>query len=847
MGKNRLYRRLSRIVDIKPGEETLAILLFTCFFLITSPHTIFTAIRYADLLQKMGAGGLPLAYLSAAVMTGLVVLFQSKINVRLSSQVLITASLVFFVISGLLFQVLFQMEFARTSIFLPYFYWVWSSVFVIILMTHAWMIVSEVFNPREAKRLISFCGSGGLLGGVLGGVLAGFLTSVNMSNLLLPLACGFMFTCIFVVRAIFVVRQKKMVYTEDSAPKKEASESQKPGFKDSFNAVLKNKYLILIASIVIIKVLVSTFIDFQFSSVVEENYRSILSVEGRKEAMQTFFALFYAGLTAFAFFLHLFLTSRFLKTVRMRFIILLTPLVLLLCSVSIIFVPLTLPLVIILKGSDEGLAFSLHQSVRELLYIPVSSELKRKVKPFIDMFINRGAKVFAALLLLIYALFLNKEVKYLTPVFDIELAKSLIWVIIGFLVIWTILSLKIFQEYVNAIRQNVKIKWGRADKDVAEKLDVDYTKLVFDTIESRNRSSVLYAMHLYDLLEKDKLTPEIKEMITQKADEVKALSLGDLFNAEGASWFPDVDDDISQENLIKDIREIVSLDAYQQVMGLHAEQVMEEGDKSETERMEMAKAIGMMEPDAPLVKKLEALILDESPEVSCYAIRSAARLQIAEHIPVIIQKLDNPRTHEDAVSALKTYGHLAMSTLEAYLEDSKRDIQKRKAVVKVLANLGSQDAVRVLLRELERKTEELETEIVDALDRIRSERTDIHFPAKLTQRVTLSIIKKYCQTFIDLHELDPSDKNREQRVQLEKKLRIYFWDIFNLLGLYYPHEDIVKALQNLKTGTPNSVAYAIELLDNTLKKEMKDNVIPLVEDLSPGQRQQKFQRMLKNL
>lgn len=846
MGKNRLYRLLSRIVDIKLGEETLAVLLFTCFFLITGPHTIFTAIRYADLLLKMGAGGLPLAYLSAAVVTGLVVLFQSKIHVKLSSQTLIISSLVFFIVSGLLFQVLFQMEFARTSKILPYLYWVWAGVFVIILMTHAWMIVSEVFNPREAKRLIAFCGSGGLLGGVVGGLLAWFLTRANLSNLLLPLACGLMFACIFVVRAIFVVRQKKMIPAEDSAPKKEVSQPQKPGFKDSFNAVLKNKYLILIASIVIIKVFVATFIDFQFSSVVEEHYRSILSVEGRKEAMQAFFALFYAALTAFAFFLNLFLTSRFLKTVRMRFIILLTPLVLLLCSVSIIFVPLTLPLVIILKGSDEGLAFSLHQSVRELLYIPVFPELKRRAKPFIDMFINRGAKVFAALLLLIYALSLNKEVDYLTPVFDIELAKALLWIIIGFLVIWTILSFKIFKEYVNAISQNIKERWPRADKTVADKLDVDYTKLIFDTVESKSRSSVLYAMHMFDLLEQEKLTPEIKEMITQKSEEVNVSSLGDLFQIEGATWFPENDEDAGQENFIADIREIMSLDAYQQVMGEHAEQVLEESKETEIEKMEMAKAIGLMEPDAPLVKKLAALIFDKSPEVSCYAIRSAARLQLVEHIPVIIKKLESPLTHEEAVSALKIYGHSAMNNLEKYIGDSSQNVVLRKAVVKVLAHIGTQDAVRVLLKDLGQVTEELESEIIDSLDHIRAKKTDLHFPAKLVQRVTLSIVKKYCQTFIDLHGMEPSEKNKEQRSLLEKKMGIYFWDIFKLLGLYYPHKNIVKARQNIKAGTPRSVAYAIEWLDNTLKKDMKDAVIPLVADLSPGERQKKFQKILRN-
>jgi AAA family ATP:ADP antiporter len=715
----------------------------------------------------------------------------------------------------------------------------------IVLLTQFWMIINEVFNPREAKRLIGFCGSGGILGGIVGGLLARFLTKANLADYLLPLACVLLLACIFVVRAIYAVRKKKIPSSEASKSKQAKSEAPRFGFRDNFHTVRKSSYLRLISGLVVITVIVSTFIDFQFSSAVDD-YFSFGYVD-QKAAMQAFFGLFFACLLAFSFLLNFFLTSKILKNFGIRLTLLLTPGVLVLCSLGIIFAPFTLLPAIFIKGSDESLAFSLHQSVREILYIPVAADVKAKVKPFIDMFINRFAKVFAAVLLLIIALSLNKELDGLTPVLDPDLSKDLIWGILVLLVLWIIISLKIGHEYLAVVRNNIQRKWKRVDKDVTEKLDVDYTKLVFDTIESKDRSSVLYAMHLYDLLEKDKLTPEIKEMITQKEDEAKSSSLGDLFNAEGASWFPGEDDIDSQENLIKDIREIVSLEAYQQVIGEHAEHVMERAEKSEKERMELAKAIGMMEPDAPLVKKLEALILDVSPEVSCYAIRSASRLKKAEHLPSIIQKLDNPKTHEDAASALKEFGHEAMGTLESYLDDSKKDVQLRIAVIKVLASIGSQDAVRVLLIELERKTDELKTEIVDALDRIRSEKPDASFPAKLTQKATLAIIKKYCQTFIELHQLESSEEYREQRSRLEKELGIYFWDIFKLLGLYYPHEDIVKARQNIKTGTPISVANAIELLDNTLRKEMKDNVIPLVEDFSPRERLKRFRKILKNL
>ena len=846
MGKNRLNKLLSRIVYLKPGEEKLVLLLFACFFLIASPHTIIKALRYADLLWKMGPGGLPIAYLAGAIVTGFVVIFHSRIHMRVSSKIMIIASLVFFIVTGILLHIVLVTDYGAESAFLSYLYWVWASVLTIVLMTQFWMIINEVFNPREAKRLIGFCGSGGILGGILGGLLARFLTKANLANLLLPLACFMLFACIFVVRAIYTVRKKRFPAAEAMPSKQKQSEAPRFGFRDNFHAVRKNSYLRLISSLVVITVIVSTFIDFQFSSAVGD-YFSAGFIQP-KEAMQAFFGLFFAGLLTFSFFLNLFLTSKILKNFGIQFALLLTPAVLVLCSLGFIFAPFTLLPAIFMKGSDEGLAFSLHQSVREILYIPVASELKAKVKPFIDMFINRFAKVIAAILLLGIALLLRKEVDQFTPVLDPGLSKDLIWGILVLLVLWVVISLKIGKEYLHVIRKNIKImRPPRVEKDVEDKLDIDYTKHIFDTIESKDHSSVLYAMHLYDLLEKDKLTPEIKDMISQKTDEVKSSSIGEIFNAEGASWFPDADDDISQENLIKDIREIVALEAYQQVMGMHTEQVGGISEKSEIDRMEMAKAIGMMEPDAPLVDNLEPLILDQSAEVSCYAIRSAARLQKDEHIPAIIQKLDNPKTYEDAVSALKAYGHPAMSTLEEYLDDSEKDIRIRNAVIKVLANIGSQDAVRVLLRELARETEELETEIVDALDRIRSEKTDIHFPAKLAQKGTLSIIKKYCQTFIDLYGLEPSDKNAEQRARLDKKLGNLFIDIFKMLGLYHPHEDIVKARQNLEAGTPNSVAYAIELLDNTVKKNMKDNIIPLVEDLSPGERQKKFQKILKNL
>jgi AAA family ATP:ADP antiporter len=547
MEQIRLNKLLSRIVDLKPGEEKLVLLLFTCFFLITSPHTIIKALRYADLLSKEGVGGLPIAYLFAAVVTGLVVLFHSKIQFKISSQLMFIGSLIFFIITGLLLHLLLLSNYGLKSALPTYVYWVWASVLIIVLLTQFWLTVNKVFNPREAKRLIGFCGSGGILGGIMGGLLARFLTNADLAHVLLPLACGLLFACIFVIRAIFVIRKKMLLSTKLTKSKEEISEVPRVGFMDSLNAVRKEKYLILIAGLVFITVIVSTFIDFQFSSAVDASYKT-------KEAKQAFFGTFFAALMAFSFFLSLFLTSKILKKFRPRFPLLLTPIMLFLCSLGILFAPFTLLPAIFIKGSDESLGFSLNQSVRELLYIPVASDLRAKVKPFIDMFINRFAKVFAAILLLIFALSLSEEVKYLTPVFGPGLSKDLIWGVMAFLILWVIISVRVGKEYNRVIKDRIPPKFPNIHKYIGEKLDIDYIKTVIDAIDSKNRSSVLYAMFLFDLLERNKLTPEIKKAISYKADEVTATSLGSLLEAEGGTWFPGIDDDIPQESFVTEQR-----------------------------------------------------------------------------------------------------------------------------------------------------------------------------------------------------------------------------------------------------------------------------------------------------
>ncbi|MGB2765040.1 MAG: Npt1/Npt2 family nucleotide transporter [Candidatus Aminicenantaceae bacterium] len=824
MAKNRLHKIISRVVEIRPGEEIIVLLLFFNFFLITAPYWVIKPLRDSLILNKLGYESLPWAYLLTAVVIGFVVGFHTKLQINIPRRLLIILSLLFFIFTCLLFWVLLPREWK----WLPLAFWVWANIFIIVLGTQFWLTVNDIFNPREAKRMIGFFTSGGILGGIIGAMTTGFLAKTIGSNSLLFVASGLLVACIFVVNYIFIWQRKEQSATE-KAEKKEKEEKkrlQKVGLKDCFDTVRKDNYLRLMGGIVAITLIVSTFIDFQFKGVVQNRGPAGDKLTG-------FFGDFYTVLLVFSFLLSLLMTSNLIKRFGIRLTLLLYPLVLLLCSVGIAASPVLI-FAIVIKGSDKSLSFSLNQSVRELLFIPISPEHKDRAKPFIDMFINRFAKGIAAGILLLFMLFID-DIRYVSLISAV------------FILAWIFLNLKVSKEYTNTIKQKLEVKWERADREVAEKMDLDYTKLIFDTIESKNRSAVLHAMHLFDLIKQDKLTPEIKKLISYKSDEVRASSLAGLFGSEDTTILLDTDDYIDEEVLGKEIEEIMSMDVYQDVMKSYIEKTLSDKSMdSETAKMELAKAIGLMDFHSPLAQKLEELLQDESPEVAKYALESAAKIKKKEHVPALIKKLSSPITREDASAALEKYGHKVVGTLADYLADTDEDIELRKGVSSVLARIGTQDAADFLSWELAEGKGDMDNELIDALDRIRSGKSDIQFQKGVIEANISEEIKSYCQIFIELFNLKTKGKKEEEEENLKRNLTNSMMNVFKLLGLIYSYEDITKAYQNIKTGTKNSVAYAIELLDNILEKEMRDIVFPVVEDLPPEERVKRCLDLLKN-
>ena len=323
-----------------------------------------------------------------------------------------------------------------------------------------------------------------------------------------------------------------------------------------------------------------------------------------------------------------------------------------------------------IKGSDKALSYSINQSARELLYIPVVPELKYRAKIFIDMFLNRFSKAVGGLVLLVLILLSTGKFAAAAGPGLLAVASA---VSAAFIVVWMVLNVRLDRAYIREVRLQLAKKWERPDALVSERMDVETAKLIVDALESRTQSPTLFALNLYDLARRRKLTPEIKSLLVPPPAERSPSRSSPLLESGETPWMPDAEDPVLSEGMDAEIRDILALDSYQTLMGEYADRVLDgpagSGGGAETARMELAKAIGLMDRGSPLAGRLGDLLDDPSPAVFQFAAESAGRLRDREFVPLLVRRLADPMTRGDARSALEKYGDSIVGTLSDFLAD----------------------------------------------------------------------------------------------------------------------------------------------------------------------------------
>jgi ATP/ADP translocase/HEAT repeat protein len=846
LADGRLERLLRGFGDIRGREARVALSLSAFFFLITATFYIIKPVKESFLIGAKPAWW-PYADLATALLIGFVVALNARLLARLPRQTYLTASLLFFIAGVLVFWFVFDVHqkslvttpvadpsgvffllWAQAMIWRHYTFLViafcfWADIFIATSVTQFWILVNDVFDPHQAKRLVGLFVSGGLLGGIAGSAVAALMTFARIiqpEDLLL--VCPALLVLALVTVNLVFARGPRI----DGPAAERSGRSPKAGALESFRIVRRDRYLRLLAAMLASAMVAAALINYQFKTVIKSIYETD---QARTSIIAVFFLVILAGSTVF----HLLTTGRVLKSYGIRWAISVAPAVLLAASASVFVIPLgaMLAWAWVVRGGDKTFDNTLNQSVRELLYVPVAPQIKYRAKLFIDMFVNKfGTGLGAALFLGLYHLrqFAYRADQPLVIVRETGLAALV------FVLIWLVLTRLVYREYPAVLKQDLGRIWMDGQEVVDTHIDERLVREVFEAIQSRERSTTLYYMNVFNLVRRNSLTPELKELLGIKRDELKARAMDSLFDVGGSVFFPGLEETITDAEFQKEIDLIFLLPAYQKIMDERLGAIA--ASTSEVDRIEAANSISRMSPSPPTMEALTRLLQDPSPEVVLYALNSAAVHRRPEHVPLILRQLANPMTVAEAQAALAAYGPGVEGLVAQELRSPDQPLEVRRAIPDVLARIGTQRAADILVAELARRADAMEQALIDALYRIRAERPLIRFRDKDLRPELRRLIRNACALV-----LDPPGPPDEVKAQLDIRIR----RVFDLLTLLYPREDIVNDYQNILQGTSRSVDYSLEHLDNLLDREDKELLFPLLEDLPAGERAQRLRKALR--
>ncbi|PEN14950.1 hypothetical protein CRI94_01265 [Longibacter salinarum] len=269
-------------------------------------------------------------------------------------------------------------------------FYVLGDIWTTVMVATFWAFANDLNSGGEAERLYGVVGLGGVIGGFVGAtVVSRYVQDVGREpflwSLLVPLA--------LIAGLVWYIhhREKEQVGYDPCCPDDDIDEAKTPNAAlEGAKLVLSSRYLIGIAALLGVYEIVSNIVDFQLGVYVEDNIDSNL-------ARDEFFGFVGQVTSAVSIGVQLFLTSFVMKRFGLRVALLFLPIALFAGSFGFLFAP-SLLLVGFLSASDNGLNYSINQSAREALYTPTSKDVKYKAKAFIDMFLQRAAKVFAVAL-----------------------------------------------------------------------------------------------------------------------------------------------------------------------------------------------------------------------------------------------------------------------------------------------------------------------------------------------------------------------------------------------------------------------------------------------------------------
>ena len=441
MKSSRLDRFLRLFTDVQAGEGVTALLMFANVFLILCAYYFIKPLRegwiaVSDIsgLTKMEVK----AYSSfgQSLLLVPVVWLYGRLSGRYRRSDLITRCTIFCMLNLAVFWAIQPGLFIE---YLPYagiVFYLWVGMFGVFVVAQFWAFAADVYTVERGNRLFPVIAIGATSGAAFGS----WITERLVNSGLIGTEWILIVTMIPLIASIFLSRM-----VDNRTHGQTAGTGETPGIEDSgrgaISIVFTSRFLLATALITLLLSWVNTNGENLLFRVVQEFLRGEALKDGlsdnsallafTRDGTTAFYGDFYFWVNIGALILQAFVASRLLKYGGFGVILLTMPVVALVSYTAMAFIPI-LAIVKAMKIVENSTDYSINNTARNVLWLPVSSELKYKGKPTIDSLFVRVGDGIAALTVLVGVQLLALSTR---SFFVLNVALVVIWILLAFVVI----------------------------------------------------------------------------------------------------------------------------------------------------------------------------------------------------------------------------------------------------------------------------------------------------------------------------------------------------------------------------------------------------------------------------
>jgi AAA family ATP:ADP antiporter len=384
--QDRFERCLALLAPLRPGEGRCVAILWLQAFSLMLAWYLIRPVREALILTQGGAEFRSYAVAVQAALLILIVPAYSAWVRRTDPRRIYVLVNAFFVSHLLLFFLAGQ-----AGMKLGFVFFVWGSLFSVMAVTQFWAFATDLFNVQSGERLFGLIALGISSGAFAGAQVAAALFDVIGTHGLMLAAAAALTVAIMLGARVRATVPASAQGGNDAASPPAAVRGRWLG---GFAVVARSRYLVGIAALVVLLNWITSAGDFVLTSwLVDIAQREAPDMQS--EYIGRFMARYCSAVTLVSFLIQLLLVSRIIQFAGLARALLLTPLAFAAGYLLVGIVPAFLLLQSVLVV-QRGFDYSLLNTTRNALLLPMGRDAKYQAKTAIDTFFFRAGDLLAS-------------------------------------------------------------------------------------------------------------------------------------------------------------------------------------------------------------------------------------------------------------------------------------------------------------------------------------------------------------------------------------------------------------------------------------------------------------------